>query len=108
MTGRTEPTSRSDHGRDMSPRGRLDDETIESIVAGDAIDGFGVPDARLELIVAFVRRVRTVVDGPSPPPSRALRRVLAGAAACRARPASRRQRRTCGSTLSRARGRRRR
>ena len=54
--------------------GQLDDVTIESIVVGDQVD------ARFDPVVAFVRRARSLGDGPPPRPSAALRALLAGRA----------------------------
>ncbi|HEY8523761.1 MAG TPA: hypothetical protein VIL48_02275 [Acidimicrobiales bacterium] len=56
----------------MPSTGLLDDATIEAIVAGDEVD------ARFEQLVAFVRDVQALGDGPPPPPSPALEAVLAG------------------------------
>jgi hypothetical protein len=76
----------------------IDDDTIEAIVAGDAVD------TRFDDIVAFARQVRSLAAGRPPRPSPALQAVLTGRARhrrCRSEPRA-------GARGARARGRRRR
>jgi hypothetical protein len=63
---------RGDNESEMSPTGLLDDETIEAIVEGEAVD------ARFDHLAAFARDVRALGDDPVPPASPALQSVLAG------------------------------
>ena len=68
-------TSRSrfgDSGFGMNVQGLLNDETIEAIVAGDVVD------SRFDAVVAFVRGVRRLGEGPVPRPDAGLEAVFAG------------------------------
>jgi hypothetical protein len=61
-----------EYEEEMPPTGLLDDETIEAIVAGDAVD------ARFDQLAAFAHQARKLRDEPLPPPSTALSTVFAG------------------------------
>lgn len=60
-----------DDGPEMSLTWLLDDETSEAIVRSDAVD------PGLEHLAVFVKQVRDLGDGPSPPASPALRALIA-------------------------------
>jgi hypothetical protein len=64
-------TTLGDHGPEMSLTWLLDDETSEAIMRCDEVD------PRLDHLAAFAKQVRDLGDEPSPPPSPALRALIA-------------------------------